>query len=93
MSIVWYSVQLPSYTLTSVPAGAPELLYPIPVEAPATTRRAVRLVDFLRPDLQKISLPPGVPTLPAFAAAKAAEMEQRDLTEHDGAGVPDLTPL
>lgn len=39
-------------------------------------------------------MPPGVPVLPAFAAAKAAEVDGRDQSsEDDDTGVPPLAPL
>lgn len=64
----------------------------VPVEAPALAPR-IKLVDYLRrKDMQHVYLPPGVHTLPAFAALKV-NMEERAESECGDADVPHLTPL
>lgn len=75
--------------------GAPELVYPIPIVAPATATRSVRLVDFLRPDLKNISLPPGISTLTTFVAARNPEVEEENeaLEHSNNAGLPPVAPL
>lgn len=51
----------------------------------------VRLVDFLRKDMQQVHLPPGVSTIPAFAALKVEEDKAE--SEHGDADVPHFAPL
>lgn len=76
----------------ALPADGSDARLSIPVEAPAIAPR-VRLVDYLRKDMQHITLPQGVSALPAFAALKVEEAEDKAESEDGDDGVPHHVPL